>query len=50
MIRNVNSSLEHEDVLHALHVEVYRVLLKFLLKAFAIEKAKIESESIHASI
>jgi len=35
MIKSINASLENEDVLFALPLETYIVLLKFLLRAFA---------------
>jgi hypothetical protein len=50
MIRSLNSSLESEDILYALSVDTYIVLIKFLLRAFSIEKAKIERESIQVSM
>lgn len=46
MIKSVNASLESEDILYALSIDTYIVLIKFLLRSFAIEKAKIERESI----
>lgn len=42
MIAGLNEALNHEDVLYALSNETYKVILHFLLKVFALEKAKIE--------
>lgn len=46
MINALKVALEHEDVLYAISVEIYRSLLNFLLNAFSFEKELIERESI----
>lgn len=46
MIHALKQALEHEDVLFAISVEVYKSLLNFLLNAFSFEKELIERESI----
>lgn len=50
MIQSINTSLESEDVLYALPQDSYVALLKFLLKAFSLEKVSIERQSISASM
>jgi hypothetical protein len=38
--------LDHEDVLFAISIDVYKSLLNFLLRAFSFEKELIERESL----
>lgn len=42
MINSLKVSLENEDVLFALTVDTYKTLLRFLFKAFSIEKVQLE--------
>lgn len=49
MIKSINISLDNEDILFALSTKTYYVLLKFLLKSFALEKSKIERDSFMMS-
>ena len=46
MIHALKVSLENEDVLYAINMEVYKSLLTFLLRAFSFEKELIERESL----
>lgn len=46
MIHALKTSLENEDVLYAINMEVYKSLLTFLLRAFSFEKELIERESL----
>lgn len=47
MIQAVTQALTfNEDVLLALSVDVYKALLNFLLRAFAHEKERLDTESI----
>jgi len=49
MIKAINSSVADDDILFAIPIDVYKVLLNFLLTAFAKEKQHIENTSIRAS-
>lgn len=47
MIQAVNQALTvNEDVLLALSFDVYKAMLNFLLRAFAHEKERLDTESI----
>lgn len=46
MIHSLKQSLDHEDILFAISIDVYKSLLNFLLRAFSFEKELIERESI----
>ena len=46
MIHSLKQSLDHEDILFAISIEVYKSLLNFLLRAFSFEKELIERESV----
>ena len=49
MISAIGESLSiNEDVLLALSVDVYKALLNFLLRAFAHEKERLDSQSLGA--
>lgn len=49
MIQGLNESLNHEDVLYALSNDTYKMILHFLLKVFALEKAKMETQALNKS-
>ena len=49
MIKTLNESLQNEDVLFALSINIYKTLLKFLIKAFASEKSTLHRESIQVT-
>ena len=49
MLKSINISLDNEDVLYALSPKTYYVLLKFLMRSFALEKSKIENNSFMIS-
>jgi hypothetical protein len=49
MIGGLNEALNHEDVLYALSNDTYKMILHFLLKVFALEKAKLEEVSLNKS-
>ena len=49
LLKSLNASLLNEDVLYAVPLHTYHSLLEFTLKAFALEKAKLEKTSIRAS-
>jgi len=46
MIQAIKAAMDHEDVMFALTIDVYKCLLNFLLTAFSFEKELIERESI----
>jgi len=46
MICSIKVSLENEDVMFAITVDIYKSLLNFLLLAFSFEKELIERESV----
>ena len=46
MIHSLKQSLDHEDILFAVSIDVYKSLLNFLLRAFSFEKELIERESM----
>jgi hypothetical protein len=46
MIHALKQSLDHEDILFAISIDVYKSLLNFLLRAFSFEKELIERDSI----